>query len=231
MKAFVINLERSPERLANFSRQMARLGLPFERIAAVDGRILAYRHCLRELLVEQRWLAPGEIGCALSHLAVCARMRDGGIDRAAVFEDDVLLAPELVRVLERAEGFLRTDRPQVVLLSAHGCLTARESGVERIGSGMCTDGYVLNRAAAELILRLNTPVVCPADTWVRWIRRGGLELYRIWPTTVTQDKSRFPESEVCEGHVALHGVRLAVHRVVKGCCLSLDWLWLRLTGE
>lgn len=230
MKAFVVNLDRNPERLASFSGQMGGLGLSYERIAAVDGRAIAYRHCLRELLVEQRWLEPGEIGCALSHLAVYAKMRDEGIDKAVVFEDDVLLAPELVRVLKEAESFLRLDCPQVVLLNAHGCSVARGAGVERIEGGMCTDGYVLNRAAAELILRMNTPVVCPADRWVRWMRRGGLELYRIWPTTVTQDKSRFPKSEVLQEHVVFHGVRLAVHRVVKGCCLSLDWLWWRSVG-
>ena len=40
MKAYLINLDRSPERLAHFSAQARRAGLAFERIAAVDGRTL-----------------------------------------------------------------------------------------------------------------------------------------------------------------------------------------------
>ena len=41
MKSYLINLDRSTERLEFFTRQAELLGIPFERISAVEGRRLS----------------------------------------------------------------------------------------------------------------------------------------------------------------------------------------------
>ncbi len=52
MRVVVINLDRSPERLAEFGAEAARCGLDFERLPAIDGRLLADRDIAR-------WSTPG----------------------------------------------------------------------------------------------------------------------------------------------------------------------------
>lgn len=228
MKVFVINLDRNPERLKSVTGQLAALGIEFERIVAVDGRAEARRPTVREFLVNAGFLTPGERGCAMSHLKVCERMIRDGLPMAAVFEDDVRLGGELPRVLAEIADFMSDELPRVVLLNAHGCDERKRSGIERISTGFCTDGYALNLAAARLVVRLNRPVCSVADSWRRWIARGGLNLHRAWPTTVTQAKDVFALSETTPGYRPLRGLRLWLHRVVKVVLLPLDWLWWRL---
>ena len=68
----VINLDRAAERMAHMARELQAVGLPYTRIAAVDGATLQrphpdfsenhYRH-----LHGRHW-APKELGCYLSHI-------------------------------------------------------------------------------------------------------------------------------------------------------------------
>ncbi|TBW33881.1 glycosyltransferase family 25 protein [Siculibacillus lacustris] len=79
----VINLADRPERLAHMADQFARIGLPFERIEAVDGRALAARGLVHPLLTV------GGLGCFHSHLAAMARIAAGDAPYGVVMEDDL----------------------------------------------------------------------------------------------------------------------------------------------
>src|SRR3954447_22787846 len=93
MKAYVINMARSPSRRASVSAQLARTQLDFEFVEGIDGNELtplerAKRVSEETVAQAPRWLTPSLIGCALSHLCVYERMA-GEID--LVLEDDVVL--------------------------------------------------------------------------------------------------------------------------------------------
>ena len=100
---FVINLDRATERLANISKQFEALGLAFERVPAVDGRMLSAAEKLRlnppRLIGGE--MSDGEIGCFASHLQVFQIIADRSLPRVCVMEDDISISP---RVL----GWLRT---------------------------------------------------------------------------------------------------------------------------
>ena len=83
---FVINLDRSTDRLAHVRAEFDREGLAFERFPAVDGTNLPaalapYFHGSP--------LRPGEVGCYASHLLLWQRIAGGGA--ALVCEDDISL--------------------------------------------------------------------------------------------------------------------------------------------
>jgi len=96
-KVFVINLARSPNRLASVSARLIAMDVPFERIEAVDGNTLS------DNIIEQvsparivrktyyRALSKGEIACSLSHRKAWKKIVDDGLDFAIVLEDDVIL--------------------------------------------------------------------------------------------------------------------------------------------
>ncbi|WP_348625593.1 glycosyltransferase family 25 protein [Mesorhizobium sp. L2C084A000] len=79
MKRLVINLDRSPDRLARVTAEFARIGVPFERVQAIDARDrpdldqlpqnVGYRNRLP--------LTDGEIACLLSHRACWAAIAQG----------------------------------------------------------------------------------------------------------------------------------------------------------
>lgn len=181
---YLINLDRSPERLAHFAAQARAQGLAFERIPAVDGRLVdaAERQRCLATRFEFQPLNPGEMGVFLSHRAAWTRLVDSGEPRAAVFEDDVALAPDTAAALDALDGpealcdgpaaadivkLETTDRP-VVLGEPVGMGLARplplghQLRALRSWHGGAA-GYVITQACAQHLLQATWPLADPVD--------------------------------------------------------------------
>jgi glycosyl transferase family 25 len=94
---FVINLDRDAARLAHMHEQLRRLGLAYERFAALRGDALPL--ALLDYFPPRTPLTAGEIGCYASHLAIMRRVLAEGHGCALVLEDDVGLPADFARVL------------------------------------------------------------------------------------------------------------------------------------
>ena len=230
MKAYLINLDRNPERLAFMRRQLDAFGMPFERFPAVYGRDLSPAErkagfsSVRSFIASKKRLSDAEIGVAMSHAGCCRRLVESGAPCALVLEDDVALSAGFPAALARVERFIDPGRPQLVLLSGYG-VPGAESMPEEIRaekSAWCADAYVLTRPAAELILKANFPVVTVADSFKRWRRRFGLELYRALPSTARQDDETFAS----ENRVLPKSGWL-----VRNLMWVLDWIVWRISGR
>ena len=236
MKIFVINLERDKEKLAFVRRQMDALGLAFDREPAVDGRSLS-EDARREAVNGFAWwcavgrpIQPAEIGCALSHYSIYERIAES----VCILEDDVELSPEFLEVLERVARFIDPAKPQVVMLSDEwGCRAAKgkAEGVVASSDAWCTDGYVITPLAAQAIRKANLPIEVPCDTWRRWVRRGLIELYHAFPTTVSQRQDLFGSStDPCFARAKRSRSLPArvLHKCVRAFGLAVDELRWRL---
>lgn len=93
----LINLDSSPERLAQAGTALRGAGLAFERVAAVDGRRFSeaqrsqYGADWRGRYFQP--LQPGEIGCYLSHIQALQRFLDTDHTHALIVEDDARVDP------------------------------------------------------------------------------------------------------------------------------------------
>lgn len=96
-KIFVINLDRSPERMVKIGEQLASFNLPYERISAVDGKQLSEQelehHAPSAMVAKSyhRQLGAGEVGCSLSHKNIWQKIVDEQLDFAFIIEDDIEL--------------------------------------------------------------------------------------------------------------------------------------------
>jgi len=99
----IISLERNHERRAFMQCQLDDLGLPFRFFNAIDGSNMTAKKFREAVGVK---LTPGEIGCALSHLAVIQEIAEGEHEYAAILEDDVFILPEVRNFLN--EQYLRS---------------------------------------------------------------------------------------------------------------------------
>ncbi|WP_413186431.1 glycosyltransferase family 25 protein [Paraburkholderia sacchari] len=89
MKIFVINLDRSTDRLSHMAEQLHRLGYAWERFPALGpAQIEAMSRTLALPLLRGKCTAP-EKGLALSHYTIWKKVLEEGIDHALVLEDDV----------------------------------------------------------------------------------------------------------------------------------------------
>ena len=122
-------------------------------------------------------------------------------------------------------------KPQVFLFSAFGIKEKKtKPEAERIRGALAADGYWISREAAELLVRVNDPVVTYSDHWTRYVKRYGLELYRVWPTTVWQNDKVYG-TDINIGKIGYHGFGKLVHKACRVPELLLDWLLFKLTGK
>ena len=103
---FVISLAREAERRARMAQELA--GFDFEFFDAVDGRTLdgaQYAHRLDAewfRIMRGRELAPGEIGCFLSHYGLWERLVAAGTPCALILEDDARLEDGFAVIIDEA---------------------------------------------------------------------------------------------------------------------------------
>jgi len=105
---YVISLATDTVRRERMAGQFDRLGLPYQFFDGVDGSNLT-TVALETAAPSRRrryWshLTAGEIGCALSHVAVIQKIAMAPHPFALVLEDDVVLGAELPRLLADLEA-------------------------------------------------------------------------------------------------------------------------------
>ena len=94
---FIVNLKRAVDRKKQIQQICKEYNLNVEFIEAVDGSLLNKEEieCVysETKTIEKigRSLSKGEIGCALSHLAIYQKMLKENIKQAIIFEDDIVL--------------------------------------------------------------------------------------------------------------------------------------------
>lgn len=201
LQTWVINLDRAPDRLARISEQLSRLGLPFTRLAAVDGRALTseQQRALDEPAFRRKHGMPplaGELGCYLSHVAALRAFQASDAAFALILEDDIQLHDELVAVLRSLiENAARWDvaklsavhsgTPQKVLQLLPGCHLA-------VMLSRCTgaSAYLVNRKAAESYLHPTEgllPMSLPYDHVFDQSWRFGIKFRLVTPTPCGHD--------------------------------------------
>jgi glycosyl transferase family 25 len=100
MQTFIINLDRSPDRLAFMQEQMTKLNMSFERVVGVDGSSNVPAWLAPEF--EGTILTSGKIGSYASHLLVAREIVARNLPYALVLEDDVTLADDIAQAAHLA---------------------------------------------------------------------------------------------------------------------------------
>lgn len=100
---YVINLDRSVDRMRRMDAQLRRHGVEYQRWPAVDGSKLTHAE-LREHATPfcRTFCTASTVGCALSHIRLWRHILDSGHGMALVLEDDARLVPDFNKGLGRA---------------------------------------------------------------------------------------------------------------------------------
>lgn len=193
MKVYLINLDRSPERLAHMQALLDGLGIAFERIPAVDGRTLT----ADDLAGAGPSMSRGEIGCFLSHLQAWSLIAAGREPFSAVVEDDIHIAPALGAFIRDAdwippdadivklETMLRPiamDRSAIQVASGHELRRLRSTH-----SG--TAGYIISAKTARSLSARCTVPDRPVDALLFEFLDGtqhDLTVYQMNPALLVQ---------------------------------------------
>lgn len=189
LKTFVVNLERSTVR----KQYMEELLQPYsfldvEFIKAVDGRLLSEEEINsqfdfnRSRKLYGKTITAGEVGCTLSHRKIYKQIVDDNIPYALLLEDDIAVKRDLNQIdFEAIDKVMDSPFPRVMMLSGDYCYL-RKRPIVRIYFALGTYAYIINKAAASLLLTKVGPY-CVADDWL-YYRRKGLKLFAVYPYVI-----------------------------------------------
>jgi GR25 family glycosyltransferase involved in LPS biosynthesis len=105
LRVFVINLDRSPERLEQFLADNTMPGLEFVRVVGIEGQTLDRSDLVkRNIIAADLLYSNNSVGCSLSHLNCWQQIIKEG-KTAVVCEDDAILRKDFV-ALHRQFGAL-----------------------------------------------------------------------------------------------------------------------------
>ena len=103
---YIVNLDRSPERLTYIQRQFSKRNLEFNRIPAVDGAKLPkselsrYKNESKYSLLHYASLSNGEIGCSLSQKFAWNIAAKSCHRATVILEDDVKISDKFSSVIQ-----------------------------------------------------------------------------------------------------------------------------------
>ncbi|MBR0697930.1 glycosyltransferase family 25 protein [Bradyrhizobium lablabi] len=199
--AFVINLDRDVERWQDISSALTRLGIPFDRIPAIDAR--KRMTLIRRVIRREFHFAPagrpmkaGEIGCYLSHIAALKRIVRKNLPMAVIFEDDATFD-------QRFPQFYRRDLPHFLMKSdivkfegIHYAHTSK-SGVSLVKGetaqlvvplkpALGSAAYAVTRKGALDLIRALSVTDRPLDHKLVYYDRHGIDFAETQPFLVSQ---------------------------------------------
>ncbi|AQS40849.1 MAG: Glycosyltransferase [Candidatus Tokpelaia hoelldobleri] len=178
MKLYVINLDRSPERLAAVTAQFQAQGLELTRIAAFDAKFMD-EETYQKLTIGQNYIRPlimGEVACFLSHRLVWQKIAEGSAPYAAVFEDDIVLSSRARLLLHKTDWIPRDTH--IIKLETHRRFNRKIwLGASRMidndlkiaplkSTHLCTGAYIVSRGMANQLLQETEHILLPVDDFL-----------------------------------------------------------------
>lgn len=200
MKCLLINLDRSPDRLAHMTAEFDRIGIAFERIAAVDGRSHPeLEQQPQHPLYGTRRLLSSEIACLHSHRACWSILAQDKARYGAVFEDDVVFSAAAGPLLSDS-GWIPADADVVKLETYFKRTLIHRRGISA-GHGFSayrlyknhpgTGGYIISRQAARDLLEATEKINVTADDLIftpAFPTSSSKKIYQLVPALCAQDQ-------------------------------------------
>lgn len=221
MKSYIINLDRSSERLKRMGRRFALLELDFERVPAVDGASLSPEDIseIYQPILNAPALTKGEIGCFLSHRRCWTQIASGPDAFGCIFEDDVILSWRSSLFLGQ-ETWIPIEADIIKIETAYHRVWLDRVGIS-LPKGLrlnrlrdthfASGGYILSRSAATHLLALTRRFSDAVDHLLFNPGCGvadGLTIYQMSPAlciqtqVLYQEGSAFREPEALAEHSA-----------------------------
>lgn len=203
IKSYVINLKRSAERLEAIGKKFESINIPFERLEAVDGKLLTDTE-FQELTEFRQGggkpMSRGQIGCFLSHFHAWEIAANSPDPYTAIFEDDMHISPDLRDFLitnswipKECEIIRLEPSTNRVLLSKNSITEYAGRSLRKVQSTTwCAGGYIISKDTARKLIELPKSTHDSVDYFLFCLEQSsvarGLHISQIYPALCVQDK-------------------------------------------
>lgn len=204
MRAYVINLDRAPERWTHIEESFAKTPFGLRRVPAVDGKAITlpdkdfagekFRRC------HGRGINLFEIACYWSHIKALRAFLETDEEHALICEDDIVLEPSFSAVVTAALLYARDWN----VLRLTGLAEGRPFKVRPLTEGyfLCVHtgrlkgagAYLVDRKAAKALAAGLMPMWLPYDHAMDREWFFGLHAAAVTPFPVSQVDRKFRSS-------------------------------------
>jgi len=201
LHAYVINLDRAPERWNHIEQSFTKTKIVLHRVPAIDGKNLSLPSevfdATRFRLFHGRILNIYELACYLSHIKALEAFLDSGKEHALICEDDIFLQEGLDMVISRALQYssswniLRLTGLRAGKALSLKKLTADYSLCLQFGRLKGAGGYLIDRKAAALFVQKLLPMWLPWDHAMDREWFFGLRALSVAPFPISQTDEKF----------------------------------------
>jgi|GEM_PF-656114 len=194
-KIFVINLDKSPERLEFVKNQLSQYSIEFERSNGVVADTLSQEEIQKVYSLSKnkkqyiRSLHLGQIACYLAHAKVWREILAQNLDYAIILEDDVSVDEKIIKQLEFLEktygkwDYVRLQENSKLKKIFHEVASDTECAlVEYLNLPGNTLAQAVSKEAAEKMLNRLFPFGCPVDTQLQYVDKIGVEVLSLIPS-------------------------------------------------
>ena len=177
MKTFLINLDRSVDRLEVMKKRLADLGLRFERVSAIEGSKVSSEsyHSQSPSPRYPHHLTPGEIGCFLSHKKCWEILIKSNEEWALILEDNCIFSPSAACYLYNT-NWIPDDCDLINLCNRSGIYIYADKSIAlddgntlvrvKASSPIGTYAYFISKEAARVALEKADKICEPIDNFL-----------------------------------------------------------------
>lgn len=159
---WVINLDKSKDRLDKIKKNFDKLDLNFNRFKAIEGKKLDQN----QIEENTSWLCRnilcnhGIVGCGMSHMGLWKQLlNDDTTDKYIILEDDAVLDKKSIDIIGKIEQYI--DKYNINMLNLYSFSLVDNNNVKfeidgfKFGKSSLTGyltGYILTKKGAEIFL-------------------------------------------------------------------------------
>ena len=211
LATYLINLDRSQDRLAYSKCEFERYGLDFVRIQAVDGRdldIADFPQATRNGWAYHTPLTINEVACYMSHLEALRIFLDSDATHGMILEDDFAFVEDPVPCLQELMELSDWDIVKLYnwkerRLKKHFASFVTDQGKPyslyfNASTAICNTGQVFSRSGAEKFLAKKNHFHRPVDVELKHYWEQNLRIKSLCPPIITEHKETQPVSTI--GH-------------------------------
>jgi hypothetical protein len=225
-QAFVINLDRRPDRWTTFLNQpVLKEFKSLERFSAVDGKNLPILSDSRISLhtkenIKENYRrshyeinTPGAIGASFSHITLWKKFLESDSKYLVVFEDDTIVDSVSLEIIDKLIPILPESGWDMWVLGTHKwgldgvpVIKGHTKGWWYVHSFTGAHAYVLTRKGAEILLEQPFPIethieyyicACSKFKGLRIIKHWGLRMTYFAESTDIADSDTFLNRKTC----------------------------------
>jgi len=212
-----MNPDKFYERRKSLSKLLEKTPFQFQFISINDqleltpAAITKNHNSKRTIDSFGRDFTRGELASTLNHLFSYKKFLDSENDLAIIMEDDAdFIVEEFIFIVERLIKIINKDKPQVFLLTpVISYLNSNSKGLSKnykavkVIQSWDSSGYIINRMAAEKMIKANYKSWFIADDWVRYKRHANVDLFSVIPTIIKQNLNVFDSNLMASRNIAI----------------------------